>query len=76
MGEAHYETAYTALIVGYRENRALSDAQLAYLPLFLLARSFTYLGWVHTRAETQTARELTPMLVEKCCGLAREYLRD
>jgi Ser/Thr protein kinase RdoA (MazF antagonist) len=76
MGEAHYETAYTALIAGYRENRALSDAQLDYFPLFLLVRSFTYLGWVHTRAETQTARELTPMLVEKCCGLAREYLRS
>jgi Ser/Thr protein kinase RdoA (MazF antagonist) len=76
MGEEHYETAYTALIAGYRENRALSEAQLEFLPLFLLARSFTYLGWVHTRAETQTAKELTPMLIEKCCGLAREYLQD
>ena len=44
------------------------------MPLFFLARSFTYLGWVHTRSETQTAKELTPMLIEKCCGLARAYL--
>lgn len=74
-GEDHYPIARSALIAGYREHRPLSDAQLAYLPLFLLARSFTYLGWVHTRAETQTARELAPMLVAKACGLAREYLK-
>ena len=74
MGEPHYREAYEALIAGYREHRPLPDGQLAYMPLFFMARSFTYLGWVHTRSETQTARELTPMLVERCCDLAREYL--
>ena len=52
----------------------LPDEQVAQLPLFFLARSFTYLGWVHTRSETRTAKELTPVLVEKACGLARDYL--
>ena len=74
MEEAHYPQAYEALIAGYREHRPLPDSQLAHMPLFFLARSFTYLGWVHTRSETQTAKELTPMLVERCCDLAREYL--
>lgn len=74
MGEPHYPQAYEALIAGYREHRSLADGQLAYMPLFFMARSFTYLGWVHTRSETQTARELTPMLVARCCDLAREYL--
>ena len=73
-GEPHYPAAYDALVAGYREYRSLPDEQLACMPLFFLARSFTYLGWVHTRSETQTAKELTPMLVEKCCELAAEYL--
>ena len=71
----YYQEAYTSLLAGYREYRPLPDEQLAYLPLFMLARSFTYLGWVHTRFETETAREMTPMLVDKACKLARDYLR-
>ncbi len=73
-GENYYEEAFSALINGYRMERNLSDEQLGYMPLFFLARSFTYLGWVHTRPETQTAKELAPMLVEKCCNLAHAYL--
>jgi hypothetical protein len=42
--------------------------------MFLAARGTTYLGWVHTRQETETARELTPMLVELFCATARDYL--
>jgi len=44
------------------------------LPLHFLARGFTYIGWVHTRHETETARELTPMLLASACELADEYL--
>ena len=73
-GEDYYAEASSALINGYRMERDLSDEQLRYMPLFFLARSFTYLGWVHTRPETQTAKELAPMLVEKCCNLADAYL--
>lgn len=71
----YYREAYNSLVAGYREHRPLPDAQLEYLALFMLARSFTYLGWVHTRFETETAREMTPMLVDKACKLARDYLR-
>jgi Ser/Thr protein kinase RdoA (MazF antagonist) len=74
MEQDYYPVAYSALITGYREHRSLPDDQIEQLPLFLLARSFTYLGWVHTRKETETARELTPMLVHKACNLARQYL--
>ena len=70
----YYPQAYSALIEGYREYRDLPDSQLAYLPLFMMARSFTYLGWVHTRFETETASELTPMLVDKACSFARDFL--
>ncbi|QIB64615.1 phosphotransferase enzyme family protein [Kineobactrum salinum] len=72
--QPHYSDAFAALIEGYRRHRSLPDAQLARMPLFYAARSFTYLGWVHTRQETETAREMTPMLIEKACAVTDEYL--
>ena len=64
------------MIEGYRSHRPLSDAQLELLPLFLTARGFTYLGWVHTRQETETARELTPMLLEAACRQAESLVES
>lgn len=75
MDEDHFSSARDALIAGYQENRTLPQAQIDALPLFYLARGFTYLGWVHTRSETQTAKELTPMLVDKACRRANEYFQ-
>lgn len=74
-GEPYLGQAKSALIDGYREHRQLTDADLEKLPLFMLARGFTYIGWVHTRQETETAREMTPMLLALVCKLADEYLR-
>ncbi len=74
MDEDYFASVRDALIAGYREHRSLPEEQVQALPLFYLARGFTYLGWVHTRAETQTAKEMTPVLVEKACKRAREYL--
>ena len=73
--EDYFEDARTAMIEGYRVHRALPDEMLAQLPLFFTARAFTYLGWVQTREETQTAKELTPMLVELACAVADDYLK-
>ncbi len=72
--EPYYERAKDALIAGYRKHRSLSDEQLESLPLLMLARGTTYVGWVHTRSETDTARELTPMILEMACELAEDYL--
>ena len=72
--EPFYEAAKAALLAGYRSERELTNEQLSKLPLFMLARGFTYIGWVHTRSETETARELTPMLLDAACALAEEYL--
>jgi Ser/Thr protein kinase RdoA (MazF antagonist) len=74
MEQDYFAAAYAALVRGYREHRSLPESQLEHMPLFFLARGFTYLGWVHTRQETETARELTPMLIEKACKLAQAYL--
>lgn len=76
LDEPWFDDAREALIEGYRSQRAMDERELARLPLFFLARSFTYVGWVHTRPGTETARELTPMLVEVACELAENYLHD
>jgi len=73
MGEGYFQAARQALIEGYRSRRALADEQLELWPLFALARATTYLGWVHSRPNTETARELTPMLVETACETAEAY---
>lgn len=72
-GDSVYPAARDALIRGYRGERELSDEALQRLPLFLAARSTTYLGWVHTRQGSETARELTPFLVERACAVIEEY---
>lgn len=74
--DPHFETMRNAVVKGYRSIRPLSDGDWAQLPLFLFLRSLTYLGWVHTRHETETARSLTPMFVERTEKLARDYLRE
>jgi Ser/Thr protein kinase RdoA (MazF antagonist) len=74
IGEPYFAAIEQATLAGYRSERELPDADVAKLPLFYAARGFTYLGWVHTRQETETARELTPTLVELCCGVATRYL--
>ncbi len=70
----HFDTAFAALIEGYRAVRDLPETQLAHMPLFFAARSFTYLGWIHTRPETETARTLGPVLIDMACRAARRYL--
>ena len=75
-GEDYFDAAESALIEGYRNHRPLTDEDLQLLPLFYLARSTTYVGWVHTKSETDTAKELTPMLIEMACELAEDYLAD
>ncbi len=40
-----------ACITGYRSLRAISDADLAMLPMFLLIRDLAQVGWFHQRPE-------------------------
>ena len=69
-----FDDLLAAMIAGYQEIRDLPPEFEQKLPLFLLLRGFTYLGWTHTRAETDTAQQLTPALVEGVMALASEYL--
>jgi Ser/Thr protein kinase RdoA (MazF antagonist) len=72
--EPNYTSIRDALVAGYRQHRSLPDEHIALLPLFLTARSFTYLGWVNTRPETETARQMTPELIDMACSLADRYV--
>ncbi|MBT8079938.1 MAG: phosphotransferase [Gammaproteobacteria bacterium] len=69
-----FDAILAATIRGYRQHRELTDQQLENLPLIMLARGTTYVGWVHTRHETETAQELTPMILEMACDMADAYL--
>ena len=73
-GTAHFTTAKDALITGYRQHRTLTDEHLAWFPVLLMARATTYLGWMHTRPETETAREMTPYIIQLVFSLIGDYL--
>jgi len=75
-GEAQFAIAKEALISGYRQNRPLSEECLSWLPVFFMARATTYLGWMHTRSETETAREMTPFVIELVFNMAEEYMNS
>jgi Ser/Thr protein kinase RdoA (MazF antagonist) len=74
LGEDHFDDVCQSIVTGYRLHRELSDEHLEQLPGFFLARGYTYLGWAHTRKETETAQAMTPMIVEGVCALADDYL--
>ena len=47
-----------ACIAGYRSVRAMADADLALLPMFLLIRDMAQIGWFHQRPELPRAAVL------------------
>src|SRR5690606_27638728 len=70
-----YELLRDQLIEGYRAVRLLPEADIDRLPLFLFLRGTTYLGWLQTRSETETARVRGPWHIERCCRAASDYLK-
>ena len=69
------EAIRAGVVEGYRRERDLPDEELEHLPLFELARAFSYLGWVHTRSETASAQSLAAEVAQLVCTLAEAYLR-
>ena len=74
LGAGHVEAMRFGVIEGYRRERDLPDEQLARMPLFELVRAFSYLGWVHSRGDTATARAIAPRIAALACDLAEAYL--
>lgn len=76
LDDPRFEQIQAALLAGYHAVKPLTDADRQTLALFLMLRGTTYLGWIHTRQGTPTAIEMAPMLIERACRLAREYLQQ
>jgi Ser/Thr protein kinase RdoA (MazF antagonist) len=51
----NFAAVQAAFVSGYRRRRALSDAALALIPMFLLVRGLAVLGWIHQRPELDRA---------------------
>jgi Ser/Thr protein kinase RdoA (MazF antagonist) len=69
-----YAAAQAGLIAGYRNHRDLASSQLEKLPVFMAARGFSYLGWVHTRPASKAGQEITPHLIRLACRQAERLL--
>jgi Ser/Thr protein kinase RdoA (MazF antagonist) len=70
--EPAYPAIEQALISGYRSRRILSDVALASLPLFMLLRSLTYIGWLAERPELPDAAERLSRYVNESLEMARK----
>jgi Ser/Thr protein kinase RdoA (MazF antagonist) len=73
-GQSGFDSSFEALVDGYRSVRPLPDEHLALLPAFMAARATTYLGWIHTRWETETARQLSTILTDPLVELLAQYV--
>jgi Ser/Thr protein kinase RdoA (MazF antagonist) len=72
--EPHYEALKAALLSGYESLRPLSPRDLAALPLFLLLRALTYLGWAEARKHEPGMTERRQRYKTEALELARTYL--
>lgn len=70
--EPAYPAIENALIAGYRSRRGLSDAALQSLPLFMVLRSLTYIGWLAERPEIPGAARRLSRYVAESLELARK----
>lgn len=76
LGEEYFDATFDAMVRGYRKHRDLPDSHLEMMPVFFMARAFTYLGWVYTRSEIDTAQQMAPAIIEGACELAEALLQD
>ncbi|WP_136659381.1 phosphotransferase [Nitratireductor sp. XY-223] len=70
-GEPDYPELQAALLEGYRRVRPIDTRAL---PLFVLLRAFTYLGWIVPRMHEPGATERCGRFIENATVLSREYL--
>jgi Ser/Thr protein kinase RdoA (MazF antagonist) len=68
--EERYALIKSSLLQGYRSRRPLEEAALAHLPLFLLLRSLTYIGWAGERPELPDAADRMARYVRDARQLA------
>jgi Ser/Thr protein kinase RdoA (MazF antagonist) len=67
-----FDAIRDAWIAGYRSRRAISDEDLALLPMFLLIRDMAHLGWYHQRPELPRSSVLS-RAKERACSRAADF---
>jgi Ser/Thr protein kinase RdoA (MazF antagonist) len=74
IGQSSFDPAWQGYLRGYRSLRALPEEQLQLMPAMFLMRALVYMGWMHTRRETETAAQLREPVRETSVKLAQELL--
>lgn len=72
LGQPSFEVALGAMVEGYRVHRPLPDEHIEMLPILIMARVLSYVGWVHSRGELGKPYE--QMAVGIACHLAEELI--
>ena len=62
-----------ALLEGYRTVRPLDTT---YLPLFMVLRSFTYLGWIVPRIDESEGHDRCALFVREAVDFSRRFLEE
>ena len=71
-GKPHFEAAQTALLRGYRSQRALSERDESMIPVFLLIRHLATIGWIYQRPEHDGPH--MKQAIRTACELCRRFV--
>jgi Ser/Thr protein kinase RdoA (MazF antagonist) len=74
VGSPSFAHVRDAWIAGYRTVTLLPDEHVNELDALVMARLLLGLGWMHTRRETQMARDFTEAVVHLACVQAQKIL--
>lgn len=73
--EPYYERLQASLLAGYETERPLAQRDKQALPLFLLLRSLTYIGWLTTRGDGSGMEMRKKRMMTDAVELSSAYLR-
>ncbi len=76
VGTPSFTPALHSMLHGYRQVRELSAQDLRMLDVMLFLRGLAVLGWIRTRSETETARQIRPSVTEIALNLAAGLTGD
>ena len=74
--ENNFNEIEEAVLDGYTMQRTLYYNNPVNRELFYLLRGFTYLGWVHTRRDNDTSKEISSQVMSSACLIAQRYLNN
>lgn len=76
VGTSSFAPALHAMLRGYRQVRHLPDSDLHMLDVMLFLRGLAVLGWIKTRGDTDTARQIKQSVTEIALSIAANLIGD